>query len=625
MSIMLDDPPVGGARQKTSETLHSKAIVPGVTPPDLDDPHQFVCRPAVPILDTHIRKGREVDESLLRLIAKNSNEACESGDYPLLLIGHTDDHGPEDKQPPLAGFVRKFVIGDWQGKPCILADLCFIRSKMGEAMQYPRRSAEIWYADNPEHNVIDSVCLMKRTPERRLGLVTYAKVRERYAKRFGIEQAVLVRYEVQGPAAGNCGTGHGGFKPGNKCGHKSLRNPKVEEARSAHIEGRREAAKHVKAGTILSKEGRAALSHAANKHRELMEVREKHHAEKREKRNASARERRKAAKPAAHQEEPKVEPKASPLGGQKAESTKSSPVAKSSPGPTQSPRIIKLKSKTPEQRDATARAEREIRAKEGANKARTEGGNTEKDHADRRRADSRVKAEFEINERYKNAPRREAQQDRPEHEAKAHAAHEARRQVLEGRVSQAKPDKTDAGKSPKSLANEFAEKKKAGEFARREGPDKPAKAAQERGKPVGKPVGKPSKPEKSPGLQSFPGHDTDRDEMNAKYDEGGFPRSPRVPAKPVQSKAARRDTEPRHERAARLAHKARKAGIAERNKRDFGEPPTKREKLLGERFKKLEDAAGESHPVKIGKAAGDRGPYRDDRGVSTGKGFFTGD
>jgi hypothetical protein len=91
---------------------------------------------------------------------------------------------------------------------------------------------------------------------------------------------------------GGCGTGAGGFRAGNTCGSHGHRNATVTAARSAHTQASRAARAHVKAGTILSAEGRAALKHAAGKHRELQAARAEHRENKRVARNEAARGRR---------------------------------------------------------------------------------------------------------------------------------------------------------------------------------------------------------------------------------------------------------------------------------------------------------------------------------------------
>ena len=144
-----------------------------VSPPNLSDPKLFECRPGVPILDTHDRAGRDVDEARLRLVAKNSNARAAAGELGLLLIGHTTDDGKETDQPPLVGFVRNYQLSTWQGKPCILADLYYRKDKP-QAFEFPRRSVEVMYSDrDPANNYVDAVALLVRRPERGLGLVAY--------------------------------------------------------------------------------------------------------------------------------------------------------------------------------------------------------------------------------------------------------------------------------------------------------------------------------------------------------------------------------------------------------------------------------------------------------------------
>lgn len=152
--------------------------------PNLDDPKLFDRHPGVPILDVHERGGRVVDEARLRLVAANSNARAARGELGLLLIGHTTEDGKEIDQPPLAGYVQNYAMGTHDGRPCILADLFYRRDKP-EAFDYPRRSVEVVYSDKaPADNFIDAVALLRRTPERPLGLVSYSagsRQKERYS------------------------------------------------------------------------------------------------------------------------------------------------------------------------------------------------------------------------------------------------------------------------------------------------------------------------------------------------------------------------------------------------------------------------------------------------------------
>jgi hypothetical protein len=161
-------------------------------PPDLDDTTRFRAFKGIPILDVHEHTTRgAVDEPMLELIARNSNERCEEGNYALLLIGHTRDEEDidETEQPKLVGFARNFVVGTWQGRPCLLADFFFDRDRVDEALEYPHRSVERWRSPlRPDLNYIEAISLLRFRPERDLGLLT------RYQARPSLAGAELVRY-----------------------------------------------------------------------------------------------------------------------------------------------------------------------------------------------------------------------------------------------------------------------------------------------------------------------------------------------------------------------------------------------------------------------------------------------
>jgi hypothetical protein len=154
--------------------------------PNLDDPTRYEKRLAVPVLDEHrrnvYRDGRlagvkVVDAALLELIASNTNRRCERGDYSLIFLGHTDEDGAETEQPPIAGFARNFRVGEFRGEPCLLCDWYLRRDRLAQAAEYPRRSAEVYYSTDPGRNYVDAVSLLKRAPERDLGLMQYRSAR----------------------------------------------------------------------------------------------------------------------------------------------------------------------------------------------------------------------------------------------------------------------------------------------------------------------------------------------------------------------------------------------------------------------------------------------------------------
>ena len=155
--------------------------------PNLESTDEFICRTGVPVLTIHVEKKRVklpdgtvgireriIDQDRLELIVANSNRRCDQSDYGLIFIGHTTDKEPEVHQPPVVGYIKNYRMGEWAGKPCVLADLYFEKCRYDECMTYPRRSSEVYYSDkSPENNFIDSVALIRRTPNMDLGLLTY--------------------------------------------------------------------------------------------------------------------------------------------------------------------------------------------------------------------------------------------------------------------------------------------------------------------------------------------------------------------------------------------------------------------------------------------------------------------
>lgn len=179
--------PFGSTDMLTTDKLAQPPREVGtVTPPDLGNPDLYIVKPGVPILKTHTYKQkttvggipktivREIDEERLNLIVANSNQRAANADYGLIFLGHTDDEKPEDEQPPIVGYMKDYRVGEWAGKPCVLADFYIDKARKAEAATFPRRSAETWYHESePDRNFIDAVSLLKRTPEQDLGLLTF--------------------------------------------------------------------------------------------------------------------------------------------------------------------------------------------------------------------------------------------------------------------------------------------------------------------------------------------------------------------------------------------------------------------------------------------------------------------
>jgi hypothetical protein len=159
----------------------------GIEDLDLDDSSKFVRFARVPVMDTHgTIFGRDqikkpISWKTLKLMAQNNNAMIESrGQYPTILIGHTHDDGPgpndkirESDQPVHVGFAKNFCLGRYRGEPMLLADFHIRKPLVGMALTYPHRSPELFRSKEPEQNLVDSISLLRRAPERPLGLLTY--------------------------------------------------------------------------------------------------------------------------------------------------------------------------------------------------------------------------------------------------------------------------------------------------------------------------------------------------------------------------------------------------------------------------------------------------------------------
>jgi hypothetical protein len=146
----------------------------------------------------------EVDQAQLFRIFQNSLGRAKKGEYGLVFLGHTDDDGREVDQPPLVGFVSDYKFGSHDGRPTILADVYLDKSHNPELLvsQFPRRSVEIVGKNKPD-GFIDSLALLKRSPERDLGLITSLYQRSRYRNnqsvyRYMCPECAKEKYEHEG-------------------------------------------------------------------------------------------------------------------------------------------------------------------------------------------------------------------------------------------------------------------------------------------------------------------------------------------------------------------------------------------------------------------------------------------
>jgi hypothetical protein len=142
---------------------------------------QYVLKDNVPILDEHVLLDEDgdpittLDERKLRAIAAKANRrVAETGDEVPIVIGHTRDGAPEDRQPEIVGYARGFKVIPFArtGKKCLAALFRFMRDKLDKVRQFPRRSIELWLSDWK----IDPISLLgATTPERDLGLLRLSR------------------------------------------------------------------------------------------------------------------------------------------------------------------------------------------------------------------------------------------------------------------------------------------------------------------------------------------------------------------------------------------------------------------------------------------------------------------
>jgi len=131
-----------------------------------DDDGNFVCH---------------CDRQMLERIAANNNDRIrQSGDLTPITLGHTKDDAPEEEQPKIVGYGGPFYVAPlWStGRQALFVKQAkFMERYEDKIRDYPRRSVEIWFDDNP---MVDPIALLgATTPERDLGLMRLEKSGQR--------------------------------------------------------------------------------------------------------------------------------------------------------------------------------------------------------------------------------------------------------------------------------------------------------------------------------------------------------------------------------------------------------------------------------------------------------------
>jgi hypothetical protein len=156
------------------------------------DKGDFVCFDEVPVFDQHTGSdGTVYDEKLLQSICDNLNDRiADSGDYPAITDGHTNDHG--NPQPEVLGFAGPFRLkkfGNVRPRWCIYGRFNVFKNKEETFRARPRRSVELWPEDKPENRYFDPIAVLgAESPRRGLGLI-YSKRNPSNVERYSMATA----------------------------------------------------------------------------------------------------------------------------------------------------------------------------------------------------------------------------------------------------------------------------------------------------------------------------------------------------------------------------------------------------------------------------------------------------
>lgn len=152
---------------------------------------RFVLIRDVPVFVEHeaVIRGQRVrfGRAELEALAERCNRRIEeTGDYVPLTLGHTPAPGENKPDPEVVGFAGPFRLGEYEGKPAILADFHIYREDLERVRKYPRRSPELWWEDSVSESYLDPIALLgAETPKLDMGLLQYRRIGKRkHVKRY---------------------------------------------------------------------------------------------------------------------------------------------------------------------------------------------------------------------------------------------------------------------------------------------------------------------------------------------------------------------------------------------------------------------------------------------------------
>lgn len=144
----------------------------------LSDP-DYEHYPNVPVFVEHqttARNGRILRfgrRELEQVAGRCNRRIAETGDYAGVVIGHTADE-PDGSGPPkpLIGMAGPFRVGRLGTKAAILADFHVRKTYVGSLKDFPRRSPELWLADDYAEMFFDPISLLgAEAPRLDMGLM----------------------------------------------------------------------------------------------------------------------------------------------------------------------------------------------------------------------------------------------------------------------------------------------------------------------------------------------------------------------------------------------------------------------------------------------------------------------
>lgn len=178
----------------------------------------------VPIFDAHEEKDKDGKtirrfgrKELDEIVKATNDRQKKTGDLILFGPGHTlgdlfDKSGqlirkiPETEQPEVWGAFTNCRVDTFgpEKNVGIVADMIIRKEKYKQSLEYPRRSIELW----PQEKVIDWVALLRRAPQRDLGLLMFNRC-DVIRFEHSIEDKKMENMPVE-PVASATGLGSGG-------------------------------------------------------------------------------------------------------------------------------------------------------------------------------------------------------------------------------------------------------------------------------------------------------------------------------------------------------------------------------------------------------------------------------